>query len=231
MVELRHRQPGADPGRGSVGVDQSRARQHLGPLRSGDQSARDAAQGRDSGSGQRVQRHRSGRPERLAGPREVRRRLGVQRDLRRLHALDVPAGAGVESAEPGQQVPHGRAAHPGRAFRPETAADARTHFGIFAPQVWKLFPRDQVDQCELLGLQRRGPRILCRRGDRRSPEEGGGHHLEVARPDFRVADRSAFADRISAPPPRACTSFATSRRASRGTGTWSRRARARHSIS
>ena len=27
---------------------------------------------------------------------------------------------------------------------PETAADARTHFGIFAPQVWKLFPRNQV---------------------------------------------------------------------------------------
>ncbi len=27
---------------------------------------------------------------------------------------------------------------------PETAADARTHFGIFAPQVWKLFPRGQV---------------------------------------------------------------------------------------
>ena len=27
---------------------------------------------------------------------------------------------------------------------PETAADARTHFGIFSPQVWKLFPRDQV---------------------------------------------------------------------------------------
>ena len=27
---------------------------------------------------------------------------------------------------------------------PETAADARTHFGIFAPQVWTLFPRGQV---------------------------------------------------------------------------------------
>jgi transketolase len=27
---------------------------------------------------------------------------------------------------------------------PETAADARTHFGIFAPQVWKLFPRGQI---------------------------------------------------------------------------------------
>ena len=27
---------------------------------------------------------------------------------------------------------------------PETAADARTHFGIFSPQVWKLFPRNQT---------------------------------------------------------------------------------------
>jgi transketolase len=27
---------------------------------------------------------------------------------------------------------------------PETAADGRTHFGIFAPQVWKLFPRGEV---------------------------------------------------------------------------------------
>ena len=27
---------------------------------------------------------------------------------------------------------------------PETAADGRTHFGIFAPQVWKLFPRGQT---------------------------------------------------------------------------------------
>src|SRR5208283_3998184 len=27
---------------------------------------------------------------------------------------------------------------------PETAADGRTHFGIFATQVWKLFPRGQV---------------------------------------------------------------------------------------
>src|ERR1035437_6748592 len=34
-------------------------------------------------------------------------------------------------------VLHILAAHSG----PETAADARTHFGIFAPQVWKLFPR------------------------------------------------------------------------------------------
>ena len=47
-------------------------------------------------------------------PGEVRRRVGDQRHLRRVHAADVHAGARVEPAEPGQQVPHGRAAHPGR---------------------------------------------------------------------------------------------------------------------
>ena len=37
-------------------------------------------------------------------------------------------------------VLHVLAGHSG----PETAADARTHFGIFAPQVWTLLPRGQV---------------------------------------------------------------------------------------
>ena len=37
-------------------------------------------------------------------------------------------------------VLHILAAHSG----PETAADARTHFGIFSPQVWKLFPRGHI---------------------------------------------------------------------------------------
>ena len=46
-------------------------------------------------------------------------------------------------------VLHILAAHSG----PETAADARTHFGIFAPQVWKLFPRGETIQLEFLGLQ------------------------------------------------------------------------------
>ena len=54
VAELRHRQPRADAGRGSLGVGQPRARQPLGPLRSRDQSARHAAEGRDSGSRQRV---------------------------------------------------------------------------------------------------------------------------------------------------------------------------------
>ena len=61
-------------------------------------------------------------------------------------------------------VLHILAAHSG----PETAADGRTHFGIFAPQVWKLFPRGQIDQPEFLGLQRRGAGLLCRRRDRRA---------------------------------------------------------------
>ena len=27
---------------------------------------------------------------------------------------------------------------------PETAADARSHFGVFSPQVWRLFPQGQA---------------------------------------------------------------------------------------
>ena len=45
---------------------------------------------------------------------EVRGRVGDQRHLWRVHAADVHAGARLEPAEPGQPVPHGRAAHPGR---------------------------------------------------------------------------------------------------------------------
>ena len=55
---------------------------------------------------------------------------------------------------------------------PETAADGRTHFGIFAPQVWKLFPRGPDDSSEFLGLQRRGARLLRGGRDRRARAEG-----------------------------------------------------------
>ena len=54
VAELRHRQPGPDARRRPLGVDQPRARQHLGPLRSRGQPARDAAQGGDPGGGQRL---------------------------------------------------------------------------------------------------------------------------------------------------------------------------------
>jgi hypothetical protein len=46
---------------------------------------------------------------------------------------------------------------------PETAADGRTHFGIFATQVWKLFPARPDHSPEFLGLQRRGGRVILRR--------------------------------------------------------------------
>ena len=77
---------------------------------------------------------------------------------------------------------------------PETAADARTHFGIFSPQVWKLFPRDQVitlsfwDYNDVASGYFAAAEIAAR--DRKV----GIIIIEVARPDFRVADRGRFAD-------------------------------------
>lgn len=49
-------------------------------------------------------------------------------------------------------------------------------------------------QSEFLGLQRRRTRILCRRRDCRSRKKVGVIIIEVARPDFKVADRTKFAD-------------------------------------
>src|ERR1035437_8159460 len=87
-------------------------------------------------------------------------------------------------------VLHILAAHSG----PETAADARTHFGNFSTQVWKLFPRGQTIQlnfwdyhhvaagyCAAAEIAARDPKV-------------GIISIEVARPDFPVADRSKFAD-------------------------------------
>lgn len=77
---------------------------------------------------------------------------------------------------------------------PETAADARTHFGIFAPQVWKLFPRGQAihlsfwDYNDVTAGYFAAAEIAAR------DPKVGIISLEVARPDFPVADRSTFAD-------------------------------------
>ena len=77
---------------------------------------------------------------------------------------------------------------------PETAADARTHFGILAPQVWKLFPRGQVihlsfwDYNDVAAGYFAAAEIAAR-------DPGiGVIVIEVARPDFPIADRSRFAD-------------------------------------
>ena len=59
---------------------------------------------------------------------------------------------------------------------PETAADGRTHFGIFAPQVWKLFPRGQTIHLNFWDYNDVAPALLRGRGDRGARAEGRHHH-------------------------------------------------------
>ncbi len=87
-------------------------------------------------------------------------------------------------------VLHILAAHSG----PETAADARTHFGIFAPQVWKLFPRGQVINLSFWDYNDVAPGYFAAAEIAARDPRVGIITLEVARPDFPAADRSLFAD-------------------------------------
>ena len=87
-------------------------------------------------------------------------------------------------------VLHILAAHSG----PETAADARTHFGIFAPQVWKLFPRGQAINLSFWDYNDVAPGYFAAAEIAARDPHVGIITLEVARPDFAVADRSQFAD-------------------------------------
>ena len=87
-------------------------------------------------------------------------------------------------------VLHILSAHSG----PETAADARTHFGIFAPQVWKLFPRSQVINLSFWDYNDVAPGYFAAAEIAARDPRVGIITLEVARPDFPVADRSHFAD-------------------------------------
>jgi len=87
-------------------------------------------------------------------------------------------------------VAHILAGHSG----PETAADARTHFGIFAPQVWKLFPKGQVIVLSFWDYNDVAPGYFAAAEIAARDPKVGVIVLEVARPDFAVADRSTFAD-------------------------------------
>jgi transketolase len=87
-------------------------------------------------------------------------------------------------------VLHILAAHSG----PETAADARTHFGIFAPQVWKLFPRGQAINLSFWDYNDVAPGYFAAAEIAARDPRVGIITLEVARPDFAVADRKHFAD-------------------------------------
>ena len=77
---------------------------------------------------------------------------------------------------------------------PETAADARTHFGIFAPQVWKLFPRGHVINVSFWDYNDVAAGYFAAAEIAAREKKVGIIAIEVARPDFPVADRSKFAD-------------------------------------
>jgi transketolase len=87
-------------------------------------------------------------------------------------------------------VLHILSAHSG----PETAADARTHFGIFSPQVWKLFPRGQVINLSFWDYNDVAAGYFAAAEIAARDKKVGIITIEVARPDFPVADRSTFAD-------------------------------------
>jgi transketolase len=78
---------------------------------------------------------------------------------------------------------------------PETAADGRSHFGIFATQVWKLFPRDQMIHLNMWDYNDVAPAYFAAAEIAAREQKVGLICLEVARPDFPVADRNTFADK------------------------------------
>ena len=77
---------------------------------------------------------------------------------------------------------------------PETAADARTHFGIFAPQAWTLLPRGQVINLYFWDYNDVAPGYFAAVQRALQIKEIGIIVIHVARPDFPVSDRSTFAD-------------------------------------
>ena len=78
---------------------------------------------------------------------------------------------------------------------PETAADGRTHFGIFAPQVWRLFPRGQVIHLNFWDYNDVAPGYFAAAEVAARDPKVSIIIIEVARPDNPVADRSTFADK------------------------------------
>ncbi|MEE2790722.1 MAG: hypothetical protein VX453_03740 [Acidobacteriota bacterium] len=77
---------------------------------------------------------------------------------------------------------------------PETAADARTHFGIFAPQTWTLLPRGQVINLYFWDYNDVAPGYFAAVQKALEIKEIGIIVIHVARPDFHVVDRATFAD-------------------------------------
>ncbi len=77
---------------------------------------------------------------------------------------------------------------------PETAEDARTHFGIFAPQVWTLLPRGQVVNLYFWDYNDVAPAYFAAAARAARTREVSIIVIHVARPDALVVDRSTLAD-------------------------------------
>ena len=78
---------------------------------------------------------------------------------------------------------------------PETAADGRTHFGIFAPQVWKLFPRGQTIHLNFWDYNDVAPAYFAAAEIAAREKKVGIITLEVARPAAHGAERFPAASR------------------------------------
>ena len=65
------------------------------------------------------------------------------------------------------------------------AADARTHFGIFSPQVWKLFPRNQTIHLSFWDYNDVAPGYFPAAEIAAREQKVGIISIEVARPDGR----------------------------------------------
>jgi transketolase len=75
------------------------------------------------------------------------------------------------------------------------SADGRTHFGIFATQVWKLFPRGQTIHLNFWDYNDVAAGYFAAAEIAARDPRVGIISIEVARPDFPVADRNQFADK------------------------------------
>ena len=165
-------------------------------------------------------------------PDEVRRRVGVQRHLRRVHAADVHCrrASGASRTRTASSAWACCTFWPATPVRRPPPTGAPTSASS-RPQVWKLFPRGQTIQPELLGLQRRRAGYFAAAEIAAREKKVGHHHASKWRVPISLSPIAASSPTpISRPPRRASTSSAISRPANRGTATSSRRARVRRNL-
>jgi len=119
------------PRRRPFGVDQRGARQFYGTYSPVNNPLGTRLKSAHSGGRQCFHGDRAGESKRIRRSRKFAGVWALSGTLWSVHSADVHSGARLEQQKPGQQIPCRRAAYPPAHSGPETAADARTHFGIF----------------------------------------------------------------------------------------------------